>query len=217
MRKYERVIGIAYIPVHSYGLAFVFMLLFRLFKTYPSAPTYDLLYYGVSAMFLLLSMNVFWRQSIRDIKRAPIIMIQAIVLGYVLEFAGAYAVNFALSFVLADLVNPNSAAINAVAAIDPRAMALVSVVLAPIVEETMFRGALFGTIRTKNRVAAYIVSVAAFAIYHLWWELAKSGWNPRTCLYLLQYVPAGIALAWCYEKSETIVGPVILHALINLL
>ena len=100
MRKYERVIGIAYIPVHSYGLAFVFLLFFRLFDVYPSEPTYDLLYYGVSAMFLLLSMNVFWRQSIRDVAHAPIIMIQAIVLGYVLEFAGSFVVNFALSFFL---------------------------------------------------------------------------------------------------------------------
>ena len=31
----------------------------------------------------------------------------------------------------------------------------------------------------------------------------------------LAYVPAGIALGWTYEKSNTIWGPILLHMAIN--
>ena len=35
-------------------------------------------------------------------------------------------------------------------------------------------------------------------------------------LAFLQYLPAGLCLAWCYVKSGSICGPILMHALINL-
>ena len=31
----------------------------------------------------------------------------------------------------------------------------------------------------------------------------------------LEYIPAGIALAWAYEKADTIFAPILMHAVIN--
>ncbi|HCP70616.1 MAG TPA: hypothetical protein DIT87_00905, partial [Clostridiales bacterium] len=33
---------------------------------------------------------------------------------------------------------------------------------------------------------------------------------------VLQYLPAGLSLAWAYTKSDTIFAPIIIHACINL-
>ena len=32
---------------------------------------------------------------------------------------------------------------------------------------------------------------------------------------LLQYLPAGLCLAWSYAKSDTIFAPILIHALVN--
>jgi membrane protease YdiL (CAAX protease family) len=95
-------------------------------------------------------------------------------------------------------------------------MFVTTVLLAPVVEETMFRGALFGSIRLRSRAVAYIVSALAFAAYHLWPFLFTDMWRVNA-LYALQYIPASVILAWCYERGNSIWAPITLHALINLL
>ena len=89
-----------------------------------------------------------------------------------------------------------------------------AVLLAPIVEETLFRGALFGTLRGRNRLLAYAVSALAFAVYHMW-QYFIAGFEWQMLLFLLQYIPPSIALCWCYEKSGSIWAPITLHALVN--
>ena len=74
--------------------------------------------------------------------------------------------------------------------------------------------ALFGAIRTKSRIAAYIVTALLFAVYHLWpYFIAEFAW--MDLLYLLQYIPIGLILAWSYERSGTIWTSILVHALIN--
>ena len=38
----------------------------------------------------------------------------------------------------------------------------------------------------------------------------------RLLLAFLQYLPAGLCLSWCYTKSGSIYGPIVMHSLINL-
>ena len=37
------------------------------------------------------------------------------------------------------------------------------------------------------------------------------------CLCFMQYLPAGITLAWAYEKADTIAAPMLIHIMINLI
>jgi membrane protease YdiL (CAAX protease family) len=118
--------------------------------------------------------------------------------------------------------NPNDEIIIEHIKINPNTMIAVTVLLGPVVEETLFRGVVFGTIRRKNRTAAYLVSFIVFAVYHLWEYIlvaisttGASGWS--LILNLLQYLPGSLALAWCYERSNTLWAPIFLHMLINAL
>ena len=54
-------------------------------------------------------------------------------------------------------------------------LAVMSVVMAPIVEEPLFRGLLFGCIRPRSRASAYIVSALLFSLYHVWQFVFISG------------------------------------------
>jgi len=216
MRKYERVIGILYIPVHTLMMPVIISLISRALGWNPDNAMLNLVYYAFGALFLLLSLNNYWRTTIRDLTGAPFRALQAVILGYVAFFVANIVVALVMSLFASDTVNPNTAAVSDTMAINKDMMIVVLVLLAPVVEETMFRGALFGTIRQKSRLLAYVVSALLFAIYHLWGFVLFDG-GVSVLIYALQYIPAAIALAWCYEWSGSLAAPVVLHALINLI
>ena len=216
MRNYEKVIGILYIPFHVLLLPVILALITGVAGWNPDNATLNLILYAFGALFLLLSMNRFWRGTIRDLAGAPVRALQAVILGIVMYYAISIVIGIIMMLLAGELINPNTAAVNDIMALNPDMTFVIMVLLAPIAEETMFRGALFGTIRQKSRILAYIVSILLFAVYHLWgFALFDGGIN--VWVYALQYLPAGIALAWCYEWSGSLVVPVVLHALINLI
>lgn len=108
--------------------------------------------------------------------------------------------------------NPNNAAVMDLVGRQTGKMSAAVIFLAPIVEEMLFRAGIFGTIRRKSRLLAYLVSIALFAIYHVWGYAVS---DPVSWLYLIQYIPAGYVLCRCYEYGNSIWGSMFLHMLIN--
>ena len=89
-----------------------------------------------------------------------------------------------------------------------------AVFLAPMVEEPLFRGAVFGSLYRRSRWAAYAVSAALFSLYHVWQFAAAYG-DPTYLIYALAYVPVSLALAFAYERSGSIWVPIAFHMTIN--
>ena len=58
------------------------------------------------------------------------------------------------------------------------------------------------------------MTILFFAAIHVWQYVLLYDWK-SVLLAALQYVPAGIALGWTYEKSNTIWAPILLHMVIN--
>ena len=89
-----------------------------------------------------------------------------------------------------------------------------TVVLAPLAEELIYRGLIFGSLAEKNRLLGYAVSVAVFSVIHVVGYMGQmdAAW---ITLSLLQYVPAGIALAFAYDYSGSIWTSVAIHMAIN--
>lgn len=93
-------------------------------------------------------------------------------------------------------------------------MALCTVVLVPITEELLHRGAIFGGLYRKNRVAAYLVSTLVFALVHVTGYIGY--FEPKTLLLCyLQYIPAGLCLAAAYDITGCITTSILIHAAIN--
>ena len=93
-------------------------------------------------------------------------------------------------------------------------MCLFTVLFAPLAEELMFRGLIFGSLRPRSRFLAYAVSMLAFALLHV---LGYIGSYPVStlALCLVQYLPAGFALAWALEFSGSIWASIGVHMLAN--
>ncbi|MDR1217257.1 MAG: CPBP family intramembrane metalloprotease [Oscillospiraceae bacterium] len=212
----ERVAGIAYIPVHAFVLPLGLYFLFPLLGLELKSVNLTLAAYTVSFIFILLTTFKFLKASFADMFDGFSRILQSVAVGIVVYFVANMAVAFLLGQFMENLVNPNSQEVIDEVKLNPDAMLVVSVLFAPVVEETMFRGALFGSIRRRARVAAYAVSAAAFALYHLWpYFLSDFRWVDL--LYTLQYIPAAIVLAWCFERGGSIWSSITLHALINLI
>ena len=101
-----------------------------------------------------------------------------------------------LGKVLADRSgNLNDAAISARTGSAPHMTLLIVVFLAPFVEETLFRGLVFGGLREKSRPLAYAVSCALFALLHVW-QFAVANRDAAYFLLMAQYWIPGLVLAW---------------------
>jgi membrane protease YdiL (CAAX protease family) len=85
----------------------------------------------------------------------------------------------------------------------PRVTTLILVLLAPFVEEVLFRGLVIGNLKHKSRVTAYVVSCLLFALLHVW-QFAVVRQDVTYFLVMLQYLVPGVVLAWTYEHSGTL-------------
>lgn len=93
-------------------------------------------------------------------------------------------------------------------------MAFQSVVLAPIVEEIIFRGLIFRSIRTYNKYLAHIVSAVCFGFIHIYQGLFAG--DLSQLFYLLSYGGMGLAFSYAYESKKNIIVPILIHIINNL-
>ena len=86
----------------------------------------------------------------------------------------------------------------------------------PIMEEVLFRGLLFGSLRRYSRGLAFAVSILGydlFCVFPLAWT--PLGFDPACLLLLVRYLPMSAALTWCYDKGGSIWSAIALHMALN--
>ena len=118
--------------------------------------------------------------------------------------------------VISNRTNLNDTAISAQIQDAPRVTLLIIVFLAPFIEEVLFRGLVFGNLKSKSRVVAYLVSCLLFALLHVW-QFAVVQQDITYFLLMVQYLVPGAVLAWAYESSGTLWTSIGLHAVANAL
>lgn len=153
--------------------------------------------------------------AFKSVKAHPILFGQAIVLALVAYWLTSQAVNWALGRLDPGFVNQNDASISGMAQGSYYLMLLGTVILTPAAEECVYRGLIFRNIYGTSPVAAYLISMAAFSAVHIVSYIGV--YTPlQLVLAFFQYLPAGLWLGWCYVKSGSIYGPMVMHSLINL-
>lgn len=141
-------------------------------------------------------------------------LIKGVVLGFAAYLLLTILPDILFSLIPGEIAVPNDDTVSAIAESSYYVMLAGAVLLAPLTEETLIRGLVFGSIRKKNRVVAYAVTAVLFAAMHMLEYLGDM--SALTALYnLLVYGLPSIALCLCYEYSGTIWASIILHAIIN--
>ena len=174
-----------------------------------------LYYYLLFAVTVLLFHSYLARTSSRFLDNLNL-SLSTLLLG-LLVFYGANELFYRVCNVLFDSrTNLNDTAIAAQVASAPRMTALIVVLLAPFVEEVLFRGLVFGCLKDRSRIFAYLLSCALFALLYVW-NAAVSQWDLGYLILMLQYLVPGLVFAWAHEHSGTLWTSILLHALVNAL
>ena len=174
----------------------------------------NFVFYLINFMAMLLIFHEFLGSSARQVLQHPAYFCQAVILGFVAYYACNWATAWLVRLLVPGFANYNDEAIAAMSKGNYFLMVIGTCVLVPPVEECLYRGLIFRNLYGKSRWAAYIVSILAFAIIHILGYIGKYS-ALELLMAVLQYLPAGLCLAWSYAKADTIFAPVLIHAAIN--
>lgn len=214
LRKQELIFGSIYAVVQFFLLPEAAFLLHNIFHI----PMWILqtVVFGVNFLFTILIFRHFLLASCKTALSGPLKTAGFTALGLVLYYIGNFTVSCFIFYLHPDYLNLNDAGISSLAQDGGLWIAAGTVLLVPATEECLFRGLLFRGLYDRSPVAAWLVSACSFSAVHI---LGYVGVYDSLALVLafLQYLPAGLALSYAYKASGTILAPILMHTVINLI
>ena len=216
----EQIAGVVFFVIYLLVLPFVTTPLFdlaeRLLAVSISSAMRNMLYYYILFAVTVIIFHGFLARTSRHLVDNLGLACKSLAVGLV----GLYGLN-ELVYRLTNLVftnhtNLNDTTISAQIHDAPHMTLLIVIVLAPFVEEVLFRGLVFGNLKGKSRGVAYLVSCAPFALLHVW-QFAVVEREVTYFLLMIQYLVPGVVLAWAYEHSGTLWTSIGVHAVANAL
>ncbi len=95
----------------------------------------------------------------------------------------------------------------------PLLMAIPTVLLAPVLEEIVFRGLIFTWVYEKFPKLAHIISAFLFGFVHV--VMGILGGNVAEFIQIFSYFFMGMVLSYLYEKRNNIYVPILSHTVNN--
>ena len=211
MTRREGIAVLVYLPLHLWLIPIALLSLPQTESL--STLAVNVVVYTCGTLYMLLFAGRFLRRDFDPLCDHLVYCIIQIALCYCMMLACNMVLNsIFLALVPDDTVNPNNSAVMELAELEYGKTAALAIFLAPLVEEPIFRGAIFGFLRRKSRVLGYAVSMLLFAVYHVWGYAFS---EPIYWLYMLQYLPVSWLLCRCYERCNSIWGSIFLHMTVN--
>lgn len=212
--------GYLYWPIYLFVLAVVLTLVLPLcgidMESNEGDTVLNLIYFSVNFIAVLLIFRKFLFDSIREAKGRFLHIVLSALMAYGLCYILSLYIEFI--YIMLDLTpdNMNQEGVEDLLTRAPWQMVICTVIFAPVTEECLVRGLLFGPFAKKVPVLGYILSILVFAGIHVMGAIGSSDWL-TILLCFIQYLPHSIALAWAYHRSGNILAPILLHASINLM
>ena len=216
----EQIAGVVFFVIYLLVLPFVTTPLFnlaeRLLDTTISGAMRNILYYYILFAVTLIIFHGFLARTSRRLLDNLGLACKSAAVGLV----GLYGLN-ELVYRLTNLIftnrtNLNDTTISAQIDDAPHMTLLIVIFLAPFVEEVLFRGLVFGNLKSKSRALAEAVSCVLCALLHVW-QFAVVKQDVTYFLLMIQYLVPGLVLAWAYDHSGTLWSSIALHAAANAL
>lgn len=212
MTDSERTRGWIFFLMYLFVFPTLSGLLQRILYGSAEAPVAEInvLYYALLFLLELVLLRRFLRAGLDQLLDALPENLFAIVTG----LAGAAALYVLVMLLPYPVQNPVGIQWQQEFLLSPGATMLLVVVLIPLIEEPLFRGLVFGTLRPRSRVAAYAVSTLVYAFAGVWRYALELG-DARYLLLAVQNVPIALALCWCYDSGRSIWSTTLLHMVLN--
>ena len=216
MHRFQTVTGLIYIFLQIFILPVILVVVNSFLPNPLSDAALNFSLFAINFICVTVIFHSFLIDSFRVFLKHPKQILRTCLTGFGLYWLGSILVNTLIICLDPNFSNVNDENIAVLSDQNIYLMAIGTVVLVPVVEETLYRGVIFGQLYRKNHVLGYVVSVAVFSLLHI---LGYIGYfSPfRLFLCFLQYIPAGFFLAWSYVKADTIWAPVLIHMIVNLI
>ncbi len=168
----------------------------------------------VNFVLTLVIFHSYLFASLQKALKAPFQCLRSAVLGFGCYYLASLLVGLFIQTVCPEFSNINDRTILQMVEENYAWVTVCVVLLVPITEETLYRGLIFKSLYHKSPVLAYCVSTLVFGLIHVVGYIGTV--TPFMLLMcFLQYLPAGLALAWAFVRSDTIWAPILMHIAIN--
>lgn len=214
MTRKEMLAGLAYIAVQILILPVLLLQGNLIFGSPFSAVQLNFILFAVDFICVTVIFHRFLLANLKTTLAHPLSLLKNLGLGFVLYWIGNFIVSLIITTLQPDFFNVNDASLSELTKDNFTLMAIGTVLLVPITEETLYRGVVFSNLYRKSPVIGFVVSVSVFALLHVLGYIGL--YKPmHLLLCFLQYIPAGICLAWVYVRSDSIWAPILMHIIIN--
>ncbi len=182
-----------------------------------------------TALLLFFLARFYWENLKTFFKEFKLVYLWAPIACYVISLAGNMAVQMLLFLIRGNIESTsNNNLVSDMVATNPIPMILVTVIFAPLVEETIFRAGLCRPLTaSKNifvKILGFAISVFIFALLHVYqyafFATDANGatyltFNADEFLSILTYIPMGVGFAACSYLCKNFWGSVICHMITN--
>ena len=206
----ETIFGWVYLLLHIFGLPMLLAAVQLFLVPEMTDVLVNILYYGISLAVVVVCFWKLLRREFDHLLDRPFHCIRGLFTGFLIWYLFSLCMVGLLESFGMELSSPNDEVIDYMAQSNYNVILTISVIAAPILEEVLFRGIAFQSLRKKSRALAYIVSMTLFCIYHVW-QFALLYGDATYLLYAVQYLPITFALTWSYEYSGSLWTPILFH------
>ena len=210
----ETIAGFIFLGIQLLALSPVLLIVNLLLPVPMSDAILNFLFFSINFISAAIIFRKFLINGAKTALSAPFLCLRSAFLGFAAYWIGNILVSMFINKVYPEFFNVNDSNLSQMTQDNFPLMALGTVLLVPVTEETLYRGLIFGKLYNRSPVLAYVVSTLAFATLHVSGYIGL--YDPlHLLLCLLQYVPAGLCLGWAYASSNTIWAPILLHITVN--
>ena len=179
-----------------------------------SLATLNVIYFFVNFISVAAIFHRFLGKSLKKAWKSIPKCLLYVVIGFGVYYWVSILLGMAIIWIDPNFANVNDQAVSGIVQSQPGMVVFATIFLVPVTEEVFYRGLIFQGLQRKCRALAYVVSAVVFSAIHIVSYMGSANWA-TLALCFVQYLPAGIALAWSYEKADTIVAPILIHIIIN--
>lgn len=212
LQSYELYIGALYGLLQFFVLPYLVVLV----NFYLKLPVWAL-NFGLFCLNFLCMTAIFHRYLWNNLKaaiHAPWQTLRYACQGMVAYYLLSALVGWLITWLCPRFQNLNDANVTAMNVQGGALMTFATVFFVPVAEETLFRGLLFRGLYDRSPLLAWCVSVTVFSLAHIAGYIGR--YEPlMLILAFVQYLPAGLCLAYAHKKSDTILAPILMHIAIN--
>lgn len=214
LTKSERSLGFVYIIIQLFVLPSVLGLINVCLPRPLSESSLNFVFFCINFLCVAVIFRRFLWKSLLIAKENLWRCLRYAFLGYLLYYVANVLITMGIEWIDSDFYNVNDQSIMTMVQEQFTLLSAATVFLVPVAEECLYRGVLFRGFYDKSPLAAYSLSALLFAMIHVIGYVGVYDWLTLLLCYV-QYLPAGLSLAWAYRKSDTIITPILMHMTIN--